>query len=245
MSFAPLFWILSATGAVLFFCAGLAAGTLKSLRARQVEQIGNVEDAAGREAAQRDAAAWRAESEKLKSELVASRAHAAEIARLEALVVELEHRTGSTNSSLPPVELEQRTGNTNFSLPPAALEGDGGTKTFQSILERLSKTNSIRAAVLGDSMGLPVAAIGDQSESLAGFCGFISQAASKAKDFLALGRIRRIVIEDERMATLTACSITGTDIFLATLTSGPGPDLPRMVQLLDDIKSFMSQRSQA
>jgi hypothetical protein len=62
---------------------------------------------------------------------------------------------------------------------------------------------------------------------------------------LAFGRIRRIVIEDERVATLTACSITGTDIFLATLTSGPGPDLPRMVQLLNDVKSFMSQRSQA
>jgi hypothetical protein len=47
------------------------------------------------------------------------------------------------------------------------------------------------------------------------------------------------------VATLTACSITGTDIFLATLTAGPGPDLPRMVQLLNDVKSFMSQRSEA
>jgi predicted regulator of Ras-like GTPase activity (Roadblock/LC7/MglB family) len=207
MSFAQLFWILSAIGAVLFFCAGMAAAMLKSERARQMDQI--------------------------------------EIARLQALVDHLEQRTGSTSSSLPPLELEERTGNTISSLAPAALEGIGSTKTFQSILERLSKTSGIRAAVLGDSMGLPVAAIGEQSESLAGFCGFLSQAASKAKDFLAFGRIRRIVIEDERVATLTACSITGTDIFLATLTSGPGPDLPRMVQLLNDVKSFMSQRSQA
>jgi predicted regulator of Ras-like GTPase activity (Roadblock/LC7/MglB family) len=207
MSFAQLFWILSAAGAVLFFCAGLATGMLKSQRARQMEQT--------------------------------------EIARLKALVAELEHRTGSTDSSLPPRELEPRTPNTNSSLAPAALENVGSSKSFQSILERLSKTQGIRAAVLGDSMGLPVAAIGEQSESLAGFCGFISQAASKAKDFLAFGRIRRIVVEDERMATLTACSVTGTDIFLATLTSGPGPDLPRMVQLLNDVKSFMSQRSQA
>jgi predicted regulator of Ras-like GTPase activity (Roadblock/LC7/MglB family) len=191
MPFAQLFWILSATGAVLFFCAGLATGTLKSQRARQMEQI--------------------------------------EISRLKALVIELEHRTGSTNSS----------------RPPAALEDVDGTKTFQSILERVSRTNGIRAAVLGDSMGLPVAAIGEQSESLAGFCGFISQAASKARDFLQLGSIRRIVIEDERTATLTACSVPGTDIFLATLTAGPGPDFPRMVQLLNDVKSFMSQRSQA
>jgi predicted regulator of Ras-like GTPase activity (Roadblock/LC7/MglB family) len=207
MSLAQLFWILSTIGAVLFFCAGMAAGTLKSQRARQMEQ--------------------------------------AEMARLKELVARLEHRTGSTNSSLPPIELEHRTGNTSSSLAPAALESVGSTKTFQSILERLSKTQGIRAAVLGDSMGLLVAAIGEQSESLAGFCGFISQAASKAKDFLAFGRIRRIVIEDERVATLTACSITGTDIFLATLTAGPGPDLPRMVQLLNDVKSFMSQRSEA
>jgi len=207
MSFAQLFWILSATAAVLFFCAGMAAGTLKSQRARQMEQI--------------------------------------EMARLKAHVLELEQRTGRTESSPPAIELEQRTGNTTSSLAPAALESVGSSKTFQSILERLSKTNGIHAAVLGDAMGLPVAAIGEQSESLAGFCGFISQAASKAKDFLAFGRIRRIVIEDERLATLTACSITGTDIFLATLTSGPGPDLPRMVHLLNDVKSFMSQRSQA
>jgi predicted regulator of Ras-like GTPase activity (Roadblock/LC7/MglB family) len=207
MSFAQLFWILSVIGAVLFFCGGMAAATLKIQRERQVDQI--------------------------------------EIARLKALVARLEHRAGHTNSSPPPIELEQRATNASSSLAPAALENVGSANSFQSILERLSKTNGVHAAVLGDSMGLPVAAIGEQSESLAGFCGFISQAASKAKDFLAFGRIRRIVIEDERLATLTACSITGSDIFLATLTSGPGPDLSRMVQLLDDVKSFMSQRSQA
>jgi predicted regulator of Ras-like GTPase activity (Roadblock/LC7/MglB family) len=207
MSFALLFWILSAAGAVLFFSAGMATEARRGQRARKMEQ--------------------------------------GEMARLKALVARLEHRTGNTNSSLPPIEIEQRTGNITSSLAPAALESLGSTKTFQSILERLSKTKGIRAAVLGDAMGLPVAAIGEQSESLAGFCGFISQAAGKAKDFLAFERIRRIVIEDERLATLTACSITGTDIFLATLTSGPGPDLPRMVQLLNDVESFMSQRSQA
>jgi hypothetical protein len=94
-------------------------------------------------------------------------------------------------------------------------------------------------------MGLPVASFGEQSEPLAGYCGFISQAAAKARDFLQLGGIRRIVIEDDRLTTMTACSIAGTDIFLATLTSGPGPDISRMVQVLNDVKSFMSQRSRA
>ena len=223
MSFAQLFWILSVIGAVLFFSAGLAAGMLKSQRARPMHSAGD-ENGAGRARALRDAA---------------------EIARLKALVAQLEQRAGSARSTHPPVEIEQRAGNTSSPLPPAVLDGVGGAKTFQSILERLSKTKDIRAAVLGDSMGLLVAAIGEQSESLAGFCGFISQAASKAKDFLALGSIRRIVIEDDRKATLTACTVPGTDIFLATLTAGPGPEFPRMVQLLNDVKSFMSQRSQA
>ncbi|MET0591823.1 MAG: roadblock/LC7 domain-containing protein, partial [Polyangiaceae bacterium] len=157
----------------------------------------------------------------------------------------LQGRAMGASSSLAPLEVERHSANGSATLAYIAPESVGGTKTFQSILERLSQTKGIRAAVLGDAMGLPVAAIGEQSESLAGFCGFISQAASKAGDFLALGRIRRIVIEDERVATLTACSITGTDIFLATLTSGPGPDPSRMVQLLHDVKTFMSQRSHA
>ncbi len=206
MPFAQLFWILAAFGAVLFFCAGLAAGALKAERARQLDQI--------------------------------------EMARLRGLVGDLERRVASARSFSPPNVVEPRERNIQSSLPPAVRDVRS-TKTFQSILDRLSETNGIRAAVLGDAMGLPVASIGEQSESLAGFCGFISQAASKAKDFLALGRIRRIVIEDERVATLTACSITGTDLFVATLTTGPGPDQPRMVQLLNDVKSFMSQRSQA
>lgn len=207
MSFAQLFWMLSAVGAALFFAAGLATATLKSERAQQLAQ--------------------------------------SEIARLKACVAELERRTAGPIAALAAPNGVPRALNLTPSLPPVAMDDAGGIKTFQSILERLNKTQGMRAAVLGDSMGLPVAAIGEQSESLAGFCGFISQAAGKAKDFLALGRIRRIVIEDERVATLTACSITGTDLFVATLTSGPGPDLPRMVQLLNDVKSFMSQRSQA
>ena len=158
-----------------------------------------------------------------------AKAAAAEIARLKSTLAELEHRTASVPSA----------------LPPAVVDAATGALTFQGILGRLSKTKGMRAAVLGDALGLPVASLGEQGDSLAGFCGFISQAASKAKDFLQLGGIRRIVIEDERLATLTACSIAGSDIFLATLTSGPGPDFTRMVQVLNDVKSFMSQRSRA
>jgi hypothetical protein len=170
------------------------------------------------------AAALDAECARLRSE---AKAAAVEIARLRSAMAEIEHRAGKDPSLVPPVMADTLTGGT----------------TFQGILGRLSKTKGMRAAVLGDALGLPVASFGEQAESLAGFSGFISQAASKARDFLQLGNIRRIVIEDERLATLTACSVPGNDLFLATLTQGPGPEFVRMVQVLNDVKSFMSQRS--
>jgi predicted regulator of Ras-like GTPase activity (Roadblock/LC7/MglB family) len=225
MEFTQLFSILSVLGALLFFSAGFALALLKGGRWRESAEPESVYDSetALREAIDR-AEALDAEGLRLRSEVGVA---TAEIARLTMIITELERR----NAVAPSV------------LPPAAIDATTGGMTFQGILGRLGKTKGMRAAVLGDALGLPVAAFGEQSESLAGYCGFISQAASKARDFLQLGSIRRIVIEDERLATLTACSIGGTDIFLATLTSGPGPDFARMIQVLNDVKSFISKRS--
>jgi predicted regulator of Ras-like GTPase activity (Roadblock/LC7/MglB family) len=248
MEFEHLFSILSVFAAGLFFAAGFSAGWLKRAQIPYDEPVAalpgdwGMREAVARETAVRETAAEEiaasaanardsaakqatadAESARLRTE---ARAATAEIARLKAKVASLERRDDAG------------------SLQPMAIESISGPTSFQGILGRLSKTQGIRAAVLGDALGLPVASFGEQSESLAGCCGFITQAASKARDFLHLGGIRRIVIEDERLATLTACSIAGTDLFLATLTSGPGPELSRMIQVLTDVKSFMSQRSQ-
>jgi predicted regulator of Ras-like GTPase activity (Roadblock/LC7/MglB family) len=227
MEFTQLFSILSVLGALLFFSAGFSLALLKGGRAPASTETESEQDSA-RETALREAmgrsAALDAECLRLRSKVGAA---SAEIARLTATLADLERRHAVAPSALPP------------------LDATTGAMTFQGILGRLSKTKGMRAAVLGDALGLPVAAFGEQSESLAGYCGFISQAASKAGEFLQLGSIRRIVIEDERLATLTACSIGGTDLFLATLTSGPGPDFARMVQVLNDVKSFISQRSRA
>jgi len=225
MEFTQLFSILSVLGALLFFSAGFALALLKDGRWRESAEPESVYDSS-RETALREAIdraeALDAERLRLHSEVGVA---TAEIARLTMIIAELERRNPVAPSALPP------------------LDATTCAMTFQGILGRLSKTKGMRAAVLGDALGLPVAAFGEQSESLAGYCGFISQAASKARDFLQLGSIRRIVIEDERLATLTACSIGGTDIFLATLTSGPGPDFARMIQVLNDVKSFISKRS--
>lgn len=249
MEFEHLFSILSVFAAGLFFAAGFSAGWLKRSQTPD-EEVNSplsedwaVREAAARETAVRETAAQEiaaseasarqsaarqatadAESARLRTE---ARAATAEIARLQAKLASLERRDDAG------------------SLQPMAIESHSGPTSFQGILGRLSKTKGIRAAVLGDALGLPVASFGEQSESLAGCCGFISQAAGKARDFLQLEGIRRIVIEDERLATLTACSVSGTDLFLATLTSGPGPELSRMVQVLNDVQSFMSKRSQS
>jgi hypothetical protein len=224
MEFTQLFSILSVLGALLFFSAGFSLAILTGRREGVPSAHDSIPETALREAIDR-AEALDAECLRLRSDVgVAS----AEIARLTTTIAEIERRNAAAPASV---------------LPPAALDTTTGAVTFQGILGRLSKTKGMRAAVLGDALGLPVAAFGEQSESLAGYCGFISQAASKARDFLQLGSIRRIVIEDERLATLTACSIGGTEIFLATLTSGPGPDFARMVQVLNDVKSFVSKRS--
>jgi predicted regulator of Ras-like GTPase activity (Roadblock/LC7/MglB family) len=249
MEFEHLFSILSVFAAGLFFAAGFSAGWLKRAQTPEGELMAPLQDdfAAGdaspREAALRETAAREiaaseanaresaarqatadAESARLRTE---ARAATAEIARLKARLAALEQRDDAG------------------SLKPMAIESHASPTSFQGILAHLSKTKGIRAAVIGDALGLPVASFGDQSESLAGCCGFISQAAGKARDFLQLEGIRRIVIEDERLATLTACSVSGTDLFLATLTSGPGPEFSRMVQVLNEVKSFMSQRSQS
>jgi hypothetical protein len=128
---------------------------------------------------------------------------------------------------------------------PFVVTTDASGETFTAILGRIGESKGMRSAVLGDALGLPIASLGEHPEPLAGFCGFIAQAASKAADFLPLGHIRRIVIEDDRLATLTACSLEGSEIFVATLTHGPGPELPRMMQILNDASSFVGERNRA
>ena len=128
---------------------------------------------------------------------------------------------------------------------PLVVTSDASGETFTAILERIGASKGMRSAVLGDALGLPIASLGEHPEPLAGFSGFIAQAASKAADFLPLGHIRRIVIEDDGLSTLTACSLEGSEIFVATLTQGPGPELPRMMQILNDASSFVGERNRA
>jgi hypothetical protein len=128
---------------------------------------------------------------------------------------------------------------------PAVIPSPASGTTFSAILDRIGGSRGMRSAVLGDALGLPIASLGEHPESLAGFCGYLGQAAAKGKDFLPLGHIRRIVVEDDSLATLTTCSLDGSDIFVATLTNGPGPELPRMIQILNDASSFIGERNRA
>jgi hypothetical protein len=248
MQFEQLFSVLSVIGAMLFFAAGFSAGWLKREQSLAVSDAVLVNDWAASEVAMREAAVRESAAHEVAATEAAARESArqalaadAECARLRLEATAAHAEVGRLKAKLS--TLERRVGGDGGSLQPMAIESIPGATSFQGILARLSKAKGMRAAVLGDALGLPVASFGEQSESLAGCCGFITQAAGKARDFLQLEGIRRIVIEDERLSTLTACSVTGTDLFLATLTSGPGPELSRMVQVLNEVKSFMSQRS--
>lgn len=248
MEFENIFTILSLFGAALFFVAGFSAARLN-----RFELAGNAAamvdfDEAEREAAAREAAARDEAAQEVASASIARDSASQQATAAAAECARLRNEARAANAEIAMLKtriaaLEQRSGADIGSLQPMAIESIPGGTSFQAILGRLGKTKGLRAAVIGDAQGLPVASFGDQAESLAGCCGFITQAAGKAHDFLQMDGIRRIVVEDERMTTMTACSVSGTDLFLATLTSGPGPELSRMVQILNEVKSFIYQRS--
>lgn len=110
---------------------------------------------------------------------------------------------------------------------------------FQDVLSRLENTRGVTSGVLVDDLGLPIAAFGESSDALAGYTGFLMQIARKATEYLPLDGVCRITVEDGSHATLSCCSIPGTPILLATMTSGgPGPEAKRMLELLDEAVAF-------
>jgi hypothetical protein len=226
MSCAESFWFLSACGAVFSFIAGFAARGVRRGPGNASSRDGLAELEACRievSALREERRAWLAERTALEDYAAGAHANYVEL-EVHALAAALDEPQG--------LGLEKSEVATASASP----------LTFETILGRIRGTLGMRAAVLSDQLGLPIASLGTYPDSLAGFCGFIAQAATKAADFLPLGHIRRIVLEDDRMATITACSLAGSEFFVATLTSGPGPDLPHMMEVLNEASSFLIER---
>ena len=108
----------------------------------------------------------------------------------------------------------------------AGNAGGEGPARFREVLDGLSRSESVRAATIADDLGFPVETIGDHADALAALSGFLAQVASKARQLLPLGAVRRIVLVDDDDNTVTNSRYLTEygPLALVTLSEGPCPD---------------------
>ena len=172
-----------------------------------------------------------AELEQVENENAELRARAERAGELGARVAELEGELREVRARglaaapppAPPV--------TPLRPPPRGSDAPRRTSdALSGLLGRMRARKGMRAVALADDLGLPIVGMGDDIASLAAFAGYIEDIGRKSRDFLPLGRISRVTVEDEHDSTVTASSLDagGSTIALVTLTVGPGPS-PRAV----------------
>lgn len=116
--------------------------------------------------------------------------------------------------------------------PPAPGEPGSTTDQLSTLLHRLRGTNT-RGIALSDEIGLPIVGLGDDASPLAALSGYLADIGRKARDFLPLGQLRRVIVEDENDTTITTCPQGGDRAMaLVTLTVGPGPSARQMGDVL-------------
>ena len=121
------------------------------------------------------------------------------------------------------------------SASPLRPTGDPRSTSAQlsGLLARV-RGKSMRAIALADDLGLPIVGLGDDTTSLAAFAGYVTDIGRKAREFLPLGPLRRVTVEDENEAIVTTCPLVTGDahIALVTLTVGAGPSARQMGDVL-------------
>jgi len=173
------------------------------------------------------------ELDQLREENAALRAQVADAAatgeRLSQAETELRDLRARQLAASPPPR-PSRT-----STSPLRPTGDPRSTSEQlsGLLSRL-RGKSMRAIALADDLGLPIVGLGDDTASLAAFAGYVTDIGRKARDFLPLGPLRRVTLEDENDATVTTCPLAEGDarIALVTLTVGAGPSARQMGDVL-------------
>lgn len=117
--------------------------------------------------------------------------------------------------------------------PPRAPGASRSTADQLSMLLHRLHGKNMRGIALSDEIGLPIVGLGDDTSPLAAFSGYLADIGRKARDFLPLGQLRRVIVEDENDTTITTCPQTGESAMaLVTLTVGPGPSARQMGDVL-------------
>lgn len=113
--------------------------------------------------------------------------------------------------------------------------------SLAALLAALQLRCHVRAVALSDDLGLPIVGLGEDVSSLAAFAGYMGDIGKRAGDFVALGPVRRVTVEDDSGATITACPFDAgpSRISLVALTTGPGPSPGQVSEVLRSAASMI------
>lgn len=128
---------------------------------------------------------------------------------------------------------------TNGHLPPARLGGGASTHALQTLVGQVASLEPVRAAVIGDDLGLVVASQGTHGDELAAIGALFGRACGEARKVLPLDQITRIIIEDEGRISVTVRPLRSYDgnssadeLTLVTLAHGAEPDPSQVARIL-------------
>jgi hypothetical protein len=115
------------------------------------------------------------------------------------------------------------------------------SESLGALLVALQGRCEARAVALSDDLGLPIVGFGEDVSSLAAFAGYMGDIGKRAGDFLPLGPVRRVTVEDDTGATITACPFDAgpSRIALVALTAGPGPSPGQVSEVLRSAASMI------
>jgi predicted regulator of Ras-like GTPase activity (Roadblock/LC7/MglB family) len=217
-------WLLSLSGAALFFGAGsvfaLSRSALRSSRERQRRD---------RERAELDRAlrAVLAERERDRGTLAAAMS---ERDRLQAAQAAVEKSAREANARADQAwrevaDLVEQMRSKRKALPSerrVVLDAGAGGDALRTILDKETRGNGFAGAVIADGLGLVVAATGEYGDALAAYGAFLAGVGAKTRDALPLSELRQVIVQDDHDMTLTVRPIASADDNLALVTLAAG-----------------------
>lgn len=242
-------WLLSLSGAGLFFVAG-SSFTLRraAIRARKAEGESATERLAldveahaqdladrereriARDLAAREHEALRTALAERESGRVALAAVSRERDQLRAAHAVTEKRAQEANARANEARREltelimkvRKKHQAETSERPAMLDAAAHGDALRTILDRETRGNHYTGAVITDGLGLVVAATGEYGDALAAYGAFLAEVGAKTRDALPLHTLRQVIVQDDRDTTLTVRPIASTEDNLALVTLAKG-----------------------